>query len=313
MINCHLAGRITAIFFILFTVACNPVATTEQHQPSKLKIVCTTSIIKDVVENIVGDKAEVVGLMGIGVDPHMFKITQQQMQQINQADVLILNGFYLEGKLTTVLRKMRTQKKVLAFADGINTSKLIKIAKYDDMYDPHIWFDIEIWKSAILYISNELQAFDKANKSQYQKNTEAYMAKIDSFNTWAKGEIDKIPTNQRMMITAHDAFQYFSRCFGIEVKALQGISTGHEFGVKEMNEMVEYILDNNIKLVFLENSVPEKWLQTVVNTCEQKGHNVKTKQGLYSDALGDASLGADTYLGMMQANINLISTSILME
>jgi len=270
------------------------------------KIVVTTSIIGDAIEHIVGDSAQVIKLMGPGVDPHAYKATPRNVQDLSRADIIFYNGLHLEGKMADVLAKFSKRKPVFAASDGIDTAQYLGDFKYVDGLDPHIWFDVLLWKQAILYMSERLQQLDTLSAAYYQENTEKYVQQLDELHEKIQKLIQEIPKNQRVLITAHDAFTYFGRAYGIEVRGLQGISTVEECGLRDITDLVEFIIKRNIKAIFPENSVPNKPLRAVVEGCKKRGHVVTLGQELYSDALGEKDTWPGTYIGMVSMNVQTI-------
>lgn len=276
----------------------------------RMKVVTTTSILKDAAQRIVGDLADVSSIMGSGVDPHLYKATQGDLQKLTEADVIVYNGLYLEGKMGEVMDKLSRQKTVVTATAGIAKDKLRASPVYENSSDPHVWFDVQLWQEVVQHVSQELQQKDPANAESYEKNTQAYLKELDALHQWVKEQISTIPEQQRILITAHDAFGYFGDAYSIKVRGLQGISTVSEFGLQDVSSLVNYIADNKIKAVFVESSVSPKAIEAVVIGSEQKGHKVKVGGTLFSDALGEEGTAEGTYLGMVRHNVNTIVSSL---
>lgn len=283
---------------------CN--GTEGNEDQGQLKIVATTGIIADALINIVQDSASVVALMGPGVDPHLYKAAQGDLGQLTSADVVFYNGLQLEGKMGEVLEKLERVQPVFAVAEGLDEQRLLQNAAFANSYDPHIWFDVSLWKDAVAYMSEELQRIDTANASYYAENTAEYLDKLDALHEKVKNDIAQIPPSQRVLITAHDAFGYFGEAYNIEVKGLQGISTLSGFGLKDVSDLVNFITERKIKAVFVETSVSEKSLRAVVEGTHQRGFDVKIGGSLYSDAMGQAGTPEGTYIGMVSSNVGKI-------
>ena len=273
---------------------------------TKLNIVATTGMIGDALTNIVKDSANVISLMGPGVDPHLYKATQGDLQKLTSADVIFYNGLHLEGKMGEVLEKLGRIKPVIAIAEKVDASRLRKVEEFNDSYDPHIWFDVSLWKEAVQAASKELQGLDQKNAVFYTKNTQGFQDRLDSLHSWVKSEVSTIPAPQRVLITAHDAFGYFGHAYDIEVKGLQGISTLSEYGLRDVADLVNYITDRRIKSVFVETSVSEKAINAVVQGCIDKGFEVSIGGNLYSDAMGPVNTVEGTYQGMVESNVRTI-------
>lgn len=307
---------IRSFYYTLFIVACTLFLFAcggNKDQPTekgKLKIVTTTGMIKDAVEHVVGDKAEVVALMGPGVDPHLYKATQGDLEKLTSADVIFYNGLHLEGKMGEVFEKLGRLKPVIAVAGNISESKLRTIPGFDNTHDPHIWFDVKLWEEAVKAITSFMIDYDSASKQLYQANSDRYLKQMDSLHTSVKEQLQQIPEQQRVLITAHDAFGYFGDAYGIEVRGLQGISTVSEFGLKDVTDLVNFIMSRKIKAIFVETSVSQKSINAVVEGCNQKGWQVKIGGSLYSDAMGAAGTPEGNYLGMVSANVNTIVTAL---
>ncbi|WP_026210554.1 metal ABC transporter solute-binding protein, Zn/Mn family [Flexithrix dorotheae] len=303
--------KIQFYFTILFSLILFSCGKEENKKENgKLYIVATTGMIKDAVANITGDLATVEGLMGPGVDPHLYKPTPGDLSKLRQADVVFYNGLHLEGKMVEVFEKYAREKPVFPVSEGISKDKLKAPDDGAQAYDPHIWFDVSLWKAAVNQISKKLIEFDPDHKSVYQKNTETYLAKLSELDNWVKTEIQKIPENGRVLITAHDAFGYFGLAYDIQVKGLQGISTVSEFGLRDVTELVNFISSRKIKAVFVETSVPSKSLEKVVAGCKENGHEVKIGGTLFSDAMGEEGTEEGTYIGMVKSNVNAIVSSL---
>ncbi len=279
-----------------------------EQTSQKLYIVATTGMIADAVANIVQDSAVVEGLMGPGVDPHLYKATRSDLTKLREADIIFYNGLHLEGKMGDIMGKLASQKPVFAVSDGIPEDRLITLT--GDTHDPHIWFDVSLWKDAVAYIGQQMAVTDSSHATFYRKNTTDYTQQLDELHQQTKAEIATIPKEGRVLITAHDAFNYFGKAYNIEVKGLQGISTVSEFGLKDVSNLVSFISDRKIKAVFVESSVPTRSLEAVVSGVRERGQDVKIGGTLYSDAMGEAGTDAGTYLGMVRANVNTITSSL---
>lgn len=296
---------------LMIAVLLNACAGKEESTKSlKIVTVSTTGMIADAIKNIVGEKAEVTALMGAGVDPHLYKVTQGDLEKLQNADVIFYNGLHLEGKMSEVLEKLSHKKKVIPVSNGIPTNKLRLLNEKAKISDPHIWFDVMLWKQAVQYASQEIQKIDTLNKVAYQTNTTAFVAQLDSLDIWVRKEIGTIPEQSRLLITAHDAFGYFGEAYQIEVRGLQGISTVSDYGLNDVTSLVNLIVERKIKAIFIETSVSDKSIKAVVEGCRAKGHEVKIGGALYSDAMGKAGTQEGTYLGMVKANVNTIVAAL---
>lgn len=282
----------------------------EQGDANKISIVATTSMIADAARQIAGDSLEVTGLMGPGVDPHLYKPTQGDISRLTGASLILYNGLHLEGKMQEVFEKLSARKTVVAVSRDIPSSSLIILNEPQGAPDPHIWFDVALWSTAVQTISRTLQEHDPPRAAYYQQRTEAYLDELAQLHEEVRQQIATIPAEQRVMVTAHDAFSYFGRAYNIEVRGLQGISTLSEYGVQDISRLVDYISRRNIKAVFVETSVSPKALEAVVEGSRQRGHPIRIGGSLYSDALGAADSEAGTYTGMVRHNVRTIVESL---
>jgi manganese/zinc/iron transport system substrate-binding protein len=291
---------------IMLLSSCGQAEKNKDQGNGKFKIVTTTGMIKDAVQHVAGDRADVTALMGPGVDPHLYKATQGDLQKLTNADIVFYNGLHLEGKMGDVLEKLGKLKPVIAISSEIPDSLLRTIPGFQGTHDPHIWFDVELWEYAVRSVSGFLQKHDSARADFYKSNGERYIKQLDSLHAKIKTQVVEIPEAQRVLITAHDAFGYFGDAYHVEVRGLQGISTVSEFGLKDVTELVNFIIQRKIKAIFVETSVSQKSIEAVVEGCRNKNWNVKIGGSLYSDAMGPEGTKEGTYIGMVSANVKTI-------
>jgi manganese/zinc/iron transport system substrate-binding protein len=280
--------------------------TPDKTGKEKLNIVTTTGMIGDAVNNIVGDHAEVVSLMGPGVDPHLYKVTQSDIKTLLNADVIFYNGLHLEGKMGEVLDQMSEKKSVIAIYKGLTEKQLRATSEFQGNYDPHLWFSVQLWTDVVRFIGKNLVEIDQAHASFYQANTAQHVEELTSLHSWTTQQINTIPKKQRVLITAHDAFGYFGREYGMMVKGLQGLSTAAEYGLRDVIIMVDFISENKIKAVFVESSISDRSIKAVMEGCKDKGHKVVIGGTLFSDAMGAEDMPEGTYIGMVEYNVTTI-------
>lgn len=296
--------RLCVVLVVYSCLSC--IGETNQTKSGKPHILATTGMIADMLQHIVGDSATVEALMNPGVDPHLYKASQGDLRKIIAADYLFYNGLHLEGKLASILEKQRRIKPVIALGDGL--PNLIRMSR--TAYDPHIWFDVSLWKAAAAHAMTKLATLDSANTTYYQANTNAYLMQLDSLDRWVRTQINTIPEEKRVLITAHDAFSYFGRAYGMEVRGLQGISTLSEFGLRDVSDLVDYIVERQIPAVFLETSVSDRSLKAVLAGVKQRGGDVGIGGDLFSDAMGKPGTPEGTYIGMVKHNVTTIVKSL---
>jgi manganese/zinc/iron transport system substrate-binding protein len=277
------------------------------HDGASIQVVTTIGMITDIVQEVGGAEVAVTGLMGPGVDPHLYKASQGDMKRLGDAEIIFYGGLHLEGKMTEILEKMEHQKPTVAVSKDINRS-VLRSGKDagGTQYDPHIWFDVKHWISATGSVRDALVKYDPANATLYQNNAEAYIEKLIALDAEIKEKISEIPEKDRVLVTAHDAFGYFGEAYGMKVMGLQGISTASEYGSKDVSKLRDFLVENKIKAVFVESSIPTKSMEAVIAGAKEMGHIVAIGGELYSDSMGEPGSGADTYIEMVRHNVSTI-------
>lgn len=275
-----------------------------------VRVVVTTTMIADMVKRIGGERVTVETLMGPGIDPHRHQPTAGDHKAIQNAHIVFYNGLHLEGKMVDTFAKSKGRIRGYAVADGIDKS-LLRHADIDGgEHDPHVWFDVKLWSKCVPTVKDTLITLDPAGKDTYEKNATAYLNELEALDTEIRKELAKVPEGKRKLVTSHDAFGYFGRAYGFEVKGLQGVSTASESGIKDVKDLVDYLVANKVPAVFTETSVPDAGLKRVLDTCQSDyQHSVKLIGGdnaLYSDALGAAGTPGETYAGMIRHNVSVI-------
>ena len=282
---------------------------TPASNKQKLSIVCTTSMITDAVRIIGGNHVNIKGLMGPGVDPHLYKAREGDMHALANADIIFYNGLHLEGKMADVLVKMHTRTTTVAIANAIPQEKL-RAADFQELYDPHIWFDVSLWMLVATMIAQALITHDPAHQTDYEQRLQSYMTELEALNQYIINKIERIPAAQRILITAHDAFGYFGKAYGFQVVGLQGLSTDSEAGTQDIQNLASFIVKNRIRAIFVETSIPQRSLQAVQNAARAAGWSVVIGPEIFSDALGSPDTTAASYAGMMRHNIDVITSSL---
>jgi manganese/zinc/iron transport system substrate-binding protein len=294
------------VIILVFTVlSCNE----NENKSNKLKVVTTTTMITDLVSIIGGDAIEVNGLMGAGVDPHLYKASEGDVTKLYEADIIFYNGLHLEGKLVDVFKKMK-QKKQIALANNLPENRLIGSEYFASNYDPHVWFDISFFILFAEKVTKTLISEDPKNKLLYLENSKEFIRKLIDLEIELTQLIKKLPKENRILVTAHDAFNYFGASFGFQVVGLQGLSTATEAGVQDVQKLSEFIITNKIKAIFVESSVPKRTIEALIEAVNSKGHQVEIGGSLYSDALGNKGTYEGTYLGMYKHNVTTIVNAL---
>ncbi|WP_042473760.1 metal ABC transporter solute-binding protein, Zn/Mn family [Bacillus ndiopicus] len=292
---------------ILFLAACSNEG---EGGAKEGNVVATTGQIGDAIKIIGGGHLQVTTLMGPGVDPHLYKATQSDLTKLNGAEVIFYNGLHLEGQMQDIFDQMADEKTVLAVGTQLDKNALLADENDTALPDPHIWFDIDLWREVVAAITATLVEEYPAHKEDFKVNEEAYLAQLDELKEYATSRIEDISAPQRILVTAHDAFNYFGRSLGFDVRGLQGLSTDSEYGVKDVQNMVDYLVENNIKAIFVESSVSDKAMKAVIEGAKEKGHDVAIGGELFSDAMGAEGTEEGTYLGMYKYNVDTIVDSL---
>ena len=271
-------------------------------------IVCTTGIIADCVRQILPSSFEVKSLMGPGVDPHLYEAKPSDIKTLSEAELIVMNGFHLEGKLHKVFRKWSRSKSIVSVAEFFPIERRIQLTQ--NSTDPHIWFDLPGWVSAITALSTQLQKIFPDEASRIQLLTRNWVVEMSSIHQKLSSELNSVPPARRVLITSHDAFSYFGRTYNYEVLALQGVSTVAEPGLGQLAKLTKKVVDEKIPAIFVENSVSPKSIESLLSNCQQRGWKVRRGGTLYSDALGGKGSGAETYSKMLQKNVQQISNAL---
>ena len=301
-------GLSRLLFFLLFltgmvVAGCGAGAATDD---GRLRVVATTGQLGDAVAHVGGEHVNVDVLMGPGVDPHLFVASEGDVNLLQQADVIFYNGLFLEAQMADVLRQIGERKPSVAAAEGIDPALLLPWANYSDEYDPHVWFDVTLWQRAVETVRDTLVEVDAANADDYRANADAYLRELDELHAYVQQRAAELPEDRRVLVTAHDAFHYFGRAYGFEVRGLQGISTAAEAGTADVRALADFIAERQIPAVFIETSVPVRNIEALQAAVADRGGTVEIGGQLYSDALGAADSDGATYVGMVRHNIDTI-------
>lgn len=293
-----------SLFLVAFTFfSCN----NTKEDSGKLKIVTTTSMLTDLVKNIGGDVVEVQGLMGAGVDPHLYKASEGDVSKLSNADVIFYSGLHLEGKLVDVFERMQSQNKTtISLGESLDKNKLISSELFASNYDPHVWFNVQFFKQFADKVTEVLIEADPENAEIFKQNSNNYQKQLEVLDAEIREIIATLPKEKRILVTAHDAFNYFGNEYGFEVVGLQGISTATEAGVQDVQRLSDFIIENKVKAIFIESSVPRRTIEALQAAVISKTHDVAIGGSLYSDALGNAGTEEGTYIGMFKYNVKTI-------
>jgi manganese/zinc/iron transport system substrate-binding protein len=276
----------------------------------KLRVVATTGQVGDLARRVGGDHVQVTALMGPGIDPHLYKASAGDVERLRRADLILYNGLHLEAKMGDVLERMGATQRTRAVAEAIPESDLLSPEGAQGTHDPHVWFDVRLWRHALLAVRDELVDLDPAHAEDYRANADRYGRELDELDAHVRAQAATIPEPLRVLITAHDAFAYFGHAYGFEVRGLQGISTVSEAGTDDVQDLAAFIATRRIPALFVETSVSPRAIEAVKAAVSARGFNVGVGGALYSDALGDAGTPEGTYVGVVRHNIDTIAAAL---
>ncbi|MGH2749334.1 MAG: metal ABC transporter solute-binding protein, Zn/Mn family [Actinomycetota bacterium] len=313
-------GRIArlwpALCLLAGPAACGPVQAGGAPDPQeiaarKINVVTTIGQVADVVDNLAGERAELVRLMGPGIDPHLYRASEGDVVTLAEADIVFYNGLHLEAKMADVFEKMRGSVTTVAVTSELDTNELLSPPEFQGAYDPHVWFDVTKWMSVTEVIRDTLVDIDPEHRETYEENAETYLEELEALDEYVATQAERVPEEQRVVITAHDAFNYFGDAYDFEVRGLQGISTATETGTADLSKLADFIVERDIPAIFVETSVPQRFIEALREAVSARGFDVTIGGSLFSDAMGDEGTPGGTYVGMVRHNVDTIVAGLL--
>lgn len=298
-----------SVTIVLAGCSAGPGAVSEEGGP--LRVTTTTTMLTDLVTEVGGDDVEVTGLMGPGVDPHLYEASQGDIGALTEADVIVYQGLFLEGAMEDVLERTAHSTPTVRVTDALAEEDLLASQDYGDQFDPHVWHDPVLWEQVVEPVVEQLSGLRPESAAEFEANGTAYRQQIADAHADAVQRLAAVPEDQRVLVTGHDAFRYLGLRYGFEVRGLQGISTEAEAGAGDVSELAGFLVDNEVPAVFTESSVPRANLEAVRAACRAQGWDLALPEGeLFSDAMGDAGTPEGTYPGMIRANADLIAGAL---
>jgi manganese/zinc/iron transport system substrate-binding protein len=282
-------------------------ATFQKHYP--IKVGTTVGMVGDIVREVAGDKAVVKNIIGSGIDPHVYNPTRSDVATLLKSDIIFYSGLLLEGQMSDILLKVARKRPVYAVTELLKKEYLIH-DNQTNHHDPHVWMDVQGWMKAVDVVAEALATFDPPNKDYYINNATQYLEELRQLDEYARRAIASIPDKQRVLVTAHDAFNYMSRAYGIEVLGIQGISTESEAGIKDINRIVDLLVKRQIPAVFIESSVSDKNVKALIEGAASRDHQVRIGGELFSDAMGPPGTYEGKYIGMIDHNVTIIASAL---
>ncbi|CAN0345700.1 unnamed protein product, partial [Ectocarpus sp. 4 AP-2014] len=295
---------------LVAVAGCSDGTTEKSESSGKPHIVATTGMVADLVRQVAGEAVEVEQIMGAGVDPHLYKPTRDDVQAILSADAVFYSGLMLEGKMGDTLVKVGRSRPVFAVTELIDESKLLEDEGSAGHPDPHVWMDVAAWSECVGAVATAMAEVLPAKAAEFEKSAERHREELLALDAYAREAIATVPEARRVLVTSHDAFNYFGRAYGIEVLGVQGISTESEAGLRRINELVALLVERQVPAVFVESSVSPKNIQALVDGAAANGHEVVIGGELFSDAMGQAGTYEGTYLGMLDHNATTVARAL---
>lgn len=300
-----------AIVPVLVVMAACGGGTAEPTIGGKVKVVATTNIVGDLVRTIGGPQVEVEALMGPGIDPHLYKASAGDVRRMSSAEAIFYSGLHLEGKMSEVLERMGERGvRTVAVAECVPEEDLISSMSFSGLHDPHVWFDIGLWSQTIGCVAEMLADLDPDHADAYRERAASYVDELVALDGWVRERVEDLAPEQRVLVTAHDAFGYFGRAYDFEVRGLLGVSTASEAGTSDVQNLAGFIVEREIPAIFVETSVPPRYVQALQEAVRARGFGVEIGGSLYSDALGNPGTPAATYAGTVRANVETIVTAL---
>ena len=276
----------------------------------RIAVVATTGMIADAARNVGGDLVDVKALMGAGVDPHAYRQTRTDIVAMTRADLVLWNGLFLEAHMEDFLIDLEARTSVFAVAEALPDALLLSHDDYDDRFDPHVWMDPSLWSKVVVGIRDALIEADPVNSEVFTANADAYLADLTHLAAYKAAVLESVPAPSRVLLTAHDAFNYFGAAYGFDVMGIQGISTESEAGLNRIGELVDMLVERDIRAVFVESSVSDRNVRALIEGAAARGHEVVIGGELFSDAMGNPGTYEGTYFGMIDHNATTISAAL---
>jgi manganese/zinc/iron transport system substrate-binding protein len=304
---------LTGVLLLTFpiTVACGGGAPASSEGET-VKVVATTNIVADLVRTIGGETVDVEALMGPGIDPHLYKASAGDVRRMSSAAAIFYSGLHLEGKMSEVLEQMGEREvRTVAVAECVSDQGLIESVGFSGLHDPHVWFDVALWSETVDCVADTLADLDPRHGEDYRQRAAGYAEDLAVLDLWVRERVEELAPEQRVLVTAHDAFEYFGRAYGFEVRGLLGVSTASEAGTFDIQELADFIVERQIPAIFVETSVPPRYVQALQEAVAARGYEVAIGGTLYSDSLGNPGTAAATYVGTVRANVDAIVTALM--
>ncbi|MGM0783977.1 MAG: metal ABC transporter solute-binding protein, Zn/Mn family [Pseudomonadota bacterium] len=295
----------------MMTVALLPILDVHAEEEGEpLQVVATTGMIADVLRQVGGDAVSVSGLMGPGVDPHLYRQTRSDVRAMTKADAVFWNGLYLEAQLEEFLERLAARRPVYAVGEAVPEGERLADEAYDNQYDPHVWMDPSRWRHVVVAVRDALSELEPSHAEAFEERADVYLDELESLDDYARQVLESVPESSRVLVTAHDAFGYFGDAYGFEVLGIQGFSTESEAGLARIESLVDELVSRDIGAIFIESSVSDRNVRALIEGAQSRDHEVSIGGELFSDAMGPAGSYEGTWLGMFDHNVTAIATAL---
>lgn len=274
------------------------------------QVVTTTAMIADAARQVGGERIAVRALMGAGVDPHGYRQTRSDIALLSRADLVLWHGLYLEAQMESFLEALAKRKPVVAVGEAVPAASRVAHDEYPNRFDPHVWMEPTLWRHVVAAVRDALIKLDQRGEAQIRANAERHLADLDRLQAYSKQVLASVPESRRILVTAHDAFNYFGRAYGFRVEGIQGISTESEAGLKRVQEIVDLLVQNRVGAVFVETSVADRNVKALIEGAASRGQKVVIGGELFSDAMGPEGTYEGTYVGMIDHNVTTIARAL---
>jgi manganese/zinc/iron transport system substrate-binding protein len=297
---------------VVAAAGCRAPASGDNSPPDgRPRVVATTTVVADLVRQVAGERVAVECLMKPGIDPHAYKATPRDAERLLRADLVVASGLHLEGRLADLLERLADRVPLVAVADALPADQLLEADA--GLPDPHVWFDAGLWSRAAPVVAAALARIDPGGGDHYRAGAQAYAMRLRGLDARLKERIATIPADRRVLLTAHDAFRYFGRAYGIEVVGVQGTNTTSEAGLGDINRLVELVVSRRIPAVFVETSVADRNVAAVIEGAAARGQRLVLGGRLYSDSLGEPGGDGESLEAALEANAGRIVAALMPE
>lgn len=303
-------GLASAVVLAGTVAGCAAAAPGDGSADGSLRVVTTTNFITDTAEQIGGDRVRVTGLMGAGVDPHLYRAQAGDVRTLQEADVVFWNGLELESKMAEVFTELGETRPVVAVSEAIPPERRLPAGTTGTEYDPHTWFDPTRWEFAARAIADAYRRADPHGSAYYDQRLKTFLGALRDLDAYARQRLAAVPERSRVLVTSHDAFGYFADAYGFDLAPIQGISTQAEATTADIQRVAGVIATRQVRTVFVESSVPRQTIEAVLAAARRQGREAGIGGQLYGDNAGERGSPQGSYVGALRHNVDLIADGL---